>query len=90
MKNIVNLDRELLVKAKECKTVEELITLAKENNVALTEEEAKEYYDRFNTSGELTDDELDNVAGGICEAGPCRCGCTKVVYQDIPADAVPL
>ena len=58
---------EIIAKAKEAKTSEELMDLAKENNIDLTEEEAKRYYAQLHpTMGELSDDELDNVAGGGC------------------------
>ena len=45
---------------------EELLTLAKENGMELTEEKAAEYFAQLNKSGELSDEELDNVAGGGC------------------------
>ena len=61
-------NKELLQKAKEAKSAEELMTIAKENGVELTEEEASEYFARLNVSGELADEELDNVAGGGCVA----------------------
>ena len=58
---------ELLEKAKQAKSPEELIALAKESNIELTEEQAKEYLEKLNPKiGELADDELDNVAGGGC------------------------
>ncbi len=61
---------ELLEKAKQAKTPEELIALAKENNTELTAEEAKEYFEKLSPkSGELSDEELDNVAGGGCGGG---------------------
>ena len=47
----------MIAKAKEAKSVEELIALAKANNVELTEEEAKAYFAQLNPkSGELSDD----------------------------------
>jgi hypothetical protein len=47
--------------------VEELLTLAKENSVELTEEEAKDYFNQLNPkSGEISDEELENVSGGAC------------------------
>ena len=58
---------ELLEKAKEAKSAEELLSLAKANGVELTEEEAAEYFAQLNKSGELSDEELDNVAGGGCQ-----------------------
>ena len=63
------MEQELIAKAKEAKTVEELMALAKENNVAITEEDAKMYFEVLHPkTGELSDDELDNVAGGGCYA----------------------
>ena len=62
------LKEEMIAKAKEAKSVEELLALAKANNVELTEEEAKAYFAQLNPkSGALDDDELDAVAGGGCE-----------------------
>ena len=56
---------ELIEKAKSAKTPEELLALAKENGVELTEESAAAYFDRLNPkTGELSDSELDNVSGG--------------------------
>ena len=62
------LNEEMITKAKEAKSVEELIALAKENGVELNEEDAKMYFEQLNAKkGELSDDELDAVAGGGCE-----------------------
>ena len=64
------MNKEMLEKAKTAKNVEELLALAKENGVEITEEQAKEYFEKFNTKfGELADEELDNVAGGGCTVG---------------------
>ena len=64
------MDQELLTKAKAAETAEELLTLAKENGMELTEAEAKTYFDLLHPqTGELSDDELDNVAGGGCHNG---------------------
>ena len=63
------MNEEMIAKAKEAKSVEELIALAKENGVELTEEDAKAYFAQLNpTKGELSDDELEDVAGGGCLA----------------------
>ena len=79
------MNEEMITKAKEAKSVEELIALAKENGVELNEEDAKAYFAQFNPkSGALEDDELDAVAGGGCETkvdgkeytvvtSPCKC-----------------
>ena len=61
------MNKELIAKAKEAKSVEELLALARENNIELTEEQAKECYDRLKGIGELSDDELANVAGGVTD-----------------------
>ena len=67
---MINFNEETLAKAKQAKSVEELLTLAEENNVDMTAEQAREIFARLNQkSGELSDEELDNVAGGGCHNG---------------------
>ena len=62
-----NLTPEMIEKAKAAKSAEELFALAKENNVEMTADEATIYFAQLNPkSGELSDDDLDNVAGGGC------------------------
>ena len=61
------MNQELVNKARKAKSVEELLALAKENGIELTDEQAKEYFAQLNpTKGELSDDELEDVAGGGC------------------------
>ncbi len=69
---MTNFTPEMIEKAKAAKTAEEILALAKENNMEMTEEEAKAYFEQFHKSGELSDDELDNVAGGGCHASDGR------------------
>ena len=58
---------EMIEKAKEAKSAEELLALAKENNVEMTADEVATYFAQLNPkSGELDDDDLDAVAGGAC------------------------
>ena len=65
-----NLTPEMIEKAKAAKTAEELLELAKENNVEMTADEAATYFAQLNPkSGELDDDDLDAVSGG---ASGCR------------------
>ena len=59
-----NLTPELIAKAKEANTPEELLALAKENGIDLTEDEAKTYFAQLNTDGSVSDDDLDGVSGG--------------------------
>ena len=66
----MEMNNELIARAKKAKSSEELMALAKENGEELTEESAKEYFELLNPkTGELSDDELDNVAGGGCHNG---------------------
>ena len=60
----MNISKELLEKAKQAKTAGELLEMAKAENIELTAEQAKEYFATIHASGELSDEELDNVAGG--------------------------
>ena len=63
----MELNNEIRAKAKAAKTPEELIEIARENDVEMTEESAKAYFDLLHPkTGEMSDDELDNVAGGGC------------------------
>ncbi len=55
---------ELTAKLKEAKSADEILALAKESGVELSEEKAKELFAELNANGELSDDELDKVAGG--------------------------
>lgn len=55
-----------LEKAKAAKAAEELLALAKENGIELTDEDAAKYFAELHKEGALADDELDNVAGGGC------------------------
>ena len=68
-----NVKPELIEKAKKAKTSEELRAFAGENGMELTEEQANAYYAQFHpTSGEMADEELENVAGGGCHSGDGR------------------
>ena len=42
------MNEEMIAKAKEARSIEELITLAKENGVELNEEDAKMYFEQLN------------------------------------------
>ena len=59
-----NLTPELIAKAKTAESAEELLALAKDNNVELTEAEAKTYFEQLSANGAVSDDELGAVAGG--------------------------
>ncbi len=57
---------EIFEKAKECKSADELLALAKENGYDITAEEAAAKFAELHSEGELSDDELDSAAGGAC------------------------
>ena len=59
---------EFFEKAKKASSTQELLSLAKENGIEVTEEEAAAYFAQMKKNGELSDEELDNVAGGGCHA----------------------
>ena len=63
----MTISKELLEKSKQAKTAEELLEMAKTENIELTEEEAAKAFAELNKTGELSDEELDNVAGGCDE-----------------------
>ena len=56
--------KELIEKAKTAKTAEELLAMAKAENIELSAEEAEKAFAELNKAGELSDEELNNVAGG--------------------------
>ena len=69
----MELNNEIRAKAKAAKTPEELIEIASENDVEMTEEGAKAYFDLLHPkTGEISDDELDEVSGGACYRGDGR------------------
>ena len=59
--------KEMIEKAKSAKTAEELVEMAKSEGVELTDEEAKKTFAELHKTGELADEELDNVSGGGCD-----------------------
>ena len=63
----MNISKELIEKAKTAKTAEELLEMAKEESIEMSAEQAAEYFATIHASGELSDEELDNVAGGCGE-----------------------
>ena len=63
-----NFTPELIKEAKTAKSAEELLELAKENGVELTEDEVKTCFEQLHANTEVSDDELEAVSGGgICQ-----------------------
>lgn len=61
-----NFNQELLQKARKANSSEELLDIGRENGVELTKEDAEVYFEELHQSRKLSDEELDNVAGGGC------------------------
>ena len=66
------LTKEMITKAMQCQTAEELLVLAKSEGFEITKDEAEAYF------AELADVELDekalkNVAGGVCNLEGTSC-----------------
>ena len=59
----MKLTQEIIEKAREVKTAEELLLLAKENGIEMTADEAQTYFEQINAN-KLDDDLLDDVSGG--------------------------
>ncbi len=57
--------KEMFEKAKTAKSAEELLEMAKAEGYEMTEEKAKEIFERLNSDAELSDEELGAVAGGV-------------------------
>jgi len=91
--------KELILRAKEANTAKELLTLAKENGMELSEEDA-ELYLGMKQTGEIPDNALDEVSGGAaytltggylivtnfheCDRWVCdQCGGTRFTYMTI-------
>ena len=63
--DMTKITREMMEKAAQCETADELIALAKASGFTLTKEEAEAYLSEMDNM-ELDEDALDNVAGGMC------------------------
>ena len=66
----MNVSKELLEKAKTAKKAEELIEMAKAENIELSAEQAAKALAELHIAGELSDEELDNVSVGCSPSAP--------------------
>ena len=57
---------EIIEKVKTAKSAEELLAMAKAENIELTAEEVAKAFAELKKAGELSDEELENAAGGGC------------------------
>ena len=74
----VKLTKEQFVKAAECKTADELIAYCKSLGYDLSREDADKFISQ-SADRELTVDDVENTAGGIC-AGAVSCGCLGIGF----------
>lgn len=76
---------ELIKRAAEAKSIDELVALLTENGYSVNEEEAKTIFDRLKEagSGELSDDDLGGVNGGTLFI----CGAIKKLFVDSPSQS---
>ena len=58
--------KDLIQKAKNASSPADIIKLAEENGVEISEESANAYFVQIHKNGELADDELADVSGGGC------------------------
>ena len=78
---------EMIEKAKVAKSAEELLELAKANGMEITADEAATYFAQLNPkSGELNDDDLDLVSGGVEVHSPCLDKLEQNMYLNIGTD----
>ena len=64
--------KEMLEKAMQCKTADELMALAKSEGFEITKDEAEAYFAEF-ADVELDEKVLRNVAGGTCNLEGTSC-----------------
>lgn len=66
----MNFTKEQIEKAAKCKSVDELLELAKAEGVELSKEDAEKYFAQL-SSGELSVDDMTDIAGGACCGNAC-------------------
>lgn len=67
------ISKELIEKAKKCTSKEELLELAKAENIKLSDKEVNNIFISANANGVLSDEELDNISGGTCYSSGVEC-----------------
>ncbi len=67
------MDKEMYTKAANAKSAVELKAVAKEYGIELSDEKANEFYERLNMSSDLSEQELEQIAGGCMEDFSSHC-----------------
>ena len=76
---VANLSEEVIAKAMQCETPEQLIELAKSEGIELTKEEAEAYLAEMDDV-ELDSQQLKQVAGGWCRDDCSGYTCNSQMY----------
>ena len=58
------MDNEFFEKLKAAKSAEELVQMAKAEGAEIAPDKAEELFARLNAEGELSDEDIENLAGG--------------------------
>ncbi len=66
----MNFTKEQIEKAAKCKCVDELLELAKAEGIELAKDEAEKYVAQL-SRGELSIDDMTDIAGGACAGNVC-------------------
>ena len=75
---------ELIQKLQAAKSVDEIIAIARENGVEVTREKAQELLEKLTVKdGELTDDMLDAVSGGVLLIGLKACSTRRPLERSL-------
>lgn len=59
-------EEDLIEEAKKAKSVDELILDAERDGIELTKDDAEKVFEELHKTGELSDDEIENVTAGGC------------------------
>ena len=70
----IRITPELLEQLKNIRTAEELLNAASEQGISITGEEATVLFNQYCVTRQISDEELDSVAGGSSDGPKCSCG----------------
>ncbi len=82
------MNEKLIEKAKKAASAEEILEIAKENDIYMVKQEAEMIYKQLHTNAEVSDEELESVAGGCTGSGgktivTSGCKCFNGKYERI-------
>ena len=82
--------KELVEKAMECKSAEELMSMAQAEGISMTKEEADVYFDAV-SDDKITPEMLERCTGGTCYGNSCGhdLGCPSNTYCSAHSGSTP-